>query len=46
MEAGKIVVLILTLFALGLLIAAEINSRRNTRALKEAGQNQTPDAKR
>lgn len=44
MDASKIVVLVLSVVAIAFLVWIEINSRRNTRALKESGLKQ-PSAK-
>jgi hypothetical protein len=38
MDPSKIVVLILCLLALGSLILAEMNSRRNTKAMKQQSE--------
>ena len=45
MDATKIVVLVLCLLALGSLVLAEMNSRRNTRAIKEQAEQANKDSK-
>ncbi len=45
MDPTKIVVLVLSLMALGFLVWVEMNSRRNTRALKEKQPESNADSK-
>mgnify|MGYP005814999095 CR=1 FL=1 len=45
MDPSKIVVLVLTLLALGFLVWVEIKSRRNTRAMKQQSKQLHSDSK-